>query len=126
MTNQPGAGNAPNLEQLVQLGIRTARQGNKQGAKVIFERVLEQNQDEERAWIWLAWAADNEVDRRRYLETAIKINPRSKARQLLADMENKQSTGESRTLVRGLVILGILTALTILVIITALILSRPG
>lgn len=126
MSNQPSAGNAPNLEQLVQLGIRTARQGNKQGARVIFERVLEQNQDEERAWIWLAWAADNEVDRKRYLETAIRINPRSKARQLLADMENKQSSGESRTLVRGLVILGILIALTVLVIITALILSRPG
>lgn len=127
MSNRPRESSGPNLEQLLQMGIRAAREeNNKEGARVFFERVLEQNPDEERAWIWMAWAADNDVDRRRYLETAIRINPNSKARQMLTDMESMKSSGENRTLVRGLVILGILGALVIVVIIVALILVRPG
>lgn len=127
MSNRPRDPNSPNLEQLLQMGIRTARQEkSKEGARVFFERVLEQNPDEERAWIWLAWTSDNDIDRRRYLETALRINPRSKARQLLADMENQKSSGENQTLVRGMIILGILLALVIVVVIVALILARPG
>jgi hypothetical protein len=127
MSNRPRESSSPNLEQLLQMGIRAAREeNNKEGARVFFERVLEQNPEEERAWIWMAWAAETDVDRRRYLETAIRINPRSKARQMLTDMESMKSSGENRTLVRGLSILGILIALVILVIIVAIILSRPG
>ncbi len=127
MSNRPRESSSPNLEQLLQMGIRAAREeNNKEGARVFFERVLEQNPEEERAWIWMAWASDNDVDRRRYLETAIRINPNSKARQLLTDMESMKNSGENRTLVRGLVILGIIGALVILVLIVALILSRVG
>jgi hypothetical protein len=127
MSNRPRESGSPNLEQLLQMGIRTAREeNNKEGARLLFERVLEQNPDEERAWIWMAWAADNDVDRRRYLETAVRINPNSKARKMLTDMESMKSSGENRTLVRGLIILGIIGALVIVVMIVALILARLG
>jgi hypothetical protein len=127
MSNRPGEQSSPNLEQLLRMGITAAKAGNIENARVFFQRVLESNQNEERAWIWLAWTADNDVDRRRYLETALTLNPNSrKIKQYLADMENQKSSGENRTLIRGMIILGILVGLTILVIIVALILSRPG
>ncbi len=126
MTNRPSDSAAPNLEQLMQMGIRTAREGNKQNARMIFERVLEQNPEDERAWIWMAWAADNDVDRRRYLETALRINPNSRARKLLADMENAKYTGESRTLARGVSILLILIGLILVVLFAVFILVRSG
>jgi len=126
MTNRPSDSAAPNLEQLMQMGIRTARAGNKQNARMIFERVLEQNPEDERAWIWMAWAADNDVDRRRYLETALRINPNGRARKLLADMESAKYTGESRTLVRGVSILLILIRLILVVLFAVFILVRSG
>ena len=45
----------------------------------------------------MAWAAENDVDRRRYLETVLKINPRNeKAKQYLAELEHQKVTGESQ------------------------------
>ena len=32
--------NSPNLEQLMQLGIQSARQGHKENARVIFQQIL--------------------------------------------------------------------------------------
>ena len=118
MSHSSGESSSPNLEQLLQLGIRTARQGNKQSARAIFQQVLDANKNEERAWIWMAWAAENDVDRRRYLETVLKLNPRNeKAKQYLAELENQKVTGEGQTLIRGLLILGILIALVIVALV---------
>ncbi len=122
-----GDANSPNLEQLLQLGIRAAREGNKQNARVIFQQVLDSDKGNERAWLWMASVAENDIDRRRFLETVLRINPRNeKAKQYLASMENRKATSENRTLVRGLIIMGILVILVIGVIIAAVILSRPS
>jgi hypothetical protein len=127
MSHSSGGSSSPNLEQLLQLGIRTAREGNKQSARVIFQQVLDANKNEERAWIWMAWAADNDVDRRRYLETVLKINPRNeKAKQYLAEMEDQKVAGEGQTLIRGMLILGILVAIVIVALIAAVFLMHPG
>src|SRR5450631_3661438 len=73
---QPDTNNdTMNLEQLVRLGIQTARAGNRASARLMFERVLAVNNNEERAWFWLASLADNDDDKRRYLQTVLKLNP---------------------------------------------------
>ena len=54
-------GASTNLEELIQRGIRTAREGNPQGARRMFEAVLAVNKREERAWLWLASLADTKV-----------------------------------------------------------------
>ncbi len=122
-----GESNSPNLDQLLQLGIRTAREGNRQSARMIFQQVLEADQNNERAWLWLASVADNSVDRRRFLETVLRLNPNNeRARQYLTSMETNRASNESQTLSRGLLILGILVVIVIVVIILALILSHAG
>ena len=46
-----------NREELLQLGIQTARAGNKQSARVIFQQVLNGDPRNERALLWMAATA---------------------------------------------------------------------
>lgn len=118
----------PNLEQLLQMGIRTAREGNRQGAKMMFERVLATNSTDERAWLWLASLAKDEEDTegaKRYLETVLKINPYNEvAQKALASMEGTRARGESRTLRFGLAVVGTLVILVILAVLIVIALSH--
>ena len=118
----------PNLEQLLQMGIRTAREGNRQGAKLMFERVLATNSTDERAWLWLASIAKDEQDTegaKRYLETVLKINPSNTvAQNALAAMEGTRASNESRTLRFGLAIVAVLVVLVILAVLFIIQLAR--
>ena len=118
----------PNLEQLLQMGIRTAREGNRQGAKLMFERVLATNSTDERAWLWLASIAKDEEDTegaKRYLETVLKINPNNEtARKALAAMEGTRARGESRTLRFGLAVVAALVILVIFAVVIVIALSH--
>ncbi len=118
----------PNLEQLLQMGIRTAREGNRQGAKMMFERVLATNSTDERAWLWLASLAKDEEDTegaKRYLETVLKINQNNEvAQKALAAMEGTRARGESRTLRFGLAVVGTLVILIILAVLIVIALSH--
>ena len=118
----------PNLEQLLQMGIRTAREGNRQGAKLMFERVLATNSTDERAWLWLASIAKDEEDTegaKRYLETVLKINPNNTvAQNALAAMEGTRASNEGRTLRFGLAIVAVLVVLVILAVLFIMQLAR--
>jgi Tfp pilus assembly protein PilF len=113
----------PNLEQLLQLGIQTARNGNKQNARMIFQQVLDADKLNERAWIWMAAVAETPVDRARYLKTVLQINPNNPtALRELRQMEHKRDTSNSQVLVYGgiaLAIILLLVAVAIVIIIAA-------
>lgn len=109
--------NIPNLEQLMQLGIQTARQGNKESARVIFQQVLDSDSYNERAWLWMAAVAETPVDRVRYLNTVLRINPQNRtAQRELNRMKKGQESSTSQVLVYG----GIGLAIIILLIAVAL------
>lgn len=94
--------NIPNLEQLMQLGIQTARQGNKQNARMIFQQVLDHDKQNERAWLWMASVAELPVDRLRYLKTVLQINPNNQvALRQINQMERKQESHNSRVMFYG-------------------------
>ena len=109
--------NIPNLEQLMQLGIQTARQGNKENARVIFQQVLDSDSHNERAWLWMAEVAETPVDRVRYLNTVLRINPQNRtAQRELNRLKKGQESSTSQVLVYG----GIGLAIIILLIAVAL------
>jgi len=109
--------NIPNLEQLMQLGIQTARQGNKESARVIFQQVLDSDSYNERAGLWMAAVAETPVDRVRYLNTVLRINPQNRtAQRELNRMKKGQESSTSQVLVYG----GIGLAIIILLIAVAL------
>ncbi len=94
--------NTPNLEQLMQLGIQTARQGNKQSARVIFQQVLDSDSLNERAWLWMAAVAETPEERMRYLNTVLRINPNNTtAQRELNRLRKGQESSTSQVLVYG-------------------------
>jgi hypothetical protein len=110
--------NIPNLEQLMQLGIQSARQGNKQNARVIFQQVLDADKQNERAWLWMAAVAETPTDRARYLNTVLRINPNNQAAlRELKQMKKKRQSNTSQVLLYGsigLLLILILIALAII------------
>src|SRR5258708_36701575 len=64
-----------NLEDMMRLGVNSAKAGNKENARVIFQQVLSVDKRHVSAWLWLASLANDDIDRRRYLETVLKLSP---------------------------------------------------
>lgn len=114
MTNVTDMGdeNAPNLEQLLQIAETTLRQGNKDGARVLIQQVLDQDKRNDRAWVLFAAATDDPTDRRRYLRTALHVNPNNQAAQrALAKMKKARTRSENQALYYGMI--GLVAALLI-------------
>lgn len=105
----------PNLENLLQMGITAAKQGNKDGARVLLRQVIEGDKKNDRAWLWMASVAENTEKRKQYLETALRINPHNDAaKKQLTKLEKKRSRGEQRTLQVGLVVLLLVMVVSLL------------
>ncbi len=106
----PGSSKStPNLEDLMRLGVRTAKAGNKEGARVIFQQVLDTDKRNERAWLWMASVADNDIDRRRYLETVLMLDPQNRiASKQLAAMDKAIRGTEGASLRLGVMIVTVL------------------
>lgn len=110
------------VDQLLQMGIDTAKQGNKEGARVLLRQVIQRDQRNDRAWMWLAYVEADPVQRRRYLENAVRINPSNKAAQKAL---NKLKTSKTRSqrqimLLGGAVLAGLIliSALACLVVLS--------
>ncbi len=113
---------SPNLEQLMQLGIQTARQGNKENARVIFQQILDADKQNERAWLWMSAVAETPADRVRYLNTVLRINPNnSSALKELSQMRRKRESSNSQAFVYGGI--GLAIAVVIIIVAIALVLA---
>jgi hypothetical protein len=69
------------LKQLLRDGITAARAGEKERARILLLRVIEQNERSEPAWLWLSGVVDETEERRICLENVLTINPKNAAAQ---------------------------------------------
>lgn len=108
--------NEINLENLMQLGINAARNGNKEAAKGIFNQVLNADRRNERAWLWLAAVEEDQTQRRRILQTVLSINPNNqKAQELLNAMDRAIELSERASMRFGiLLIIGLVIVLIVI------------
>ncbi|MEL6148298.1 MAG: hypothetical protein AAFV33_20585 [Chloroflexota bacterium] len=91
---------SPNREELMKMAVRSAKQGNKDGARVMFRQVLEQDAKNERAIMWLAKLSNSPTERKTWLERALAVNPdNDTASEALAKMEHNREERENRTLI---------------------------
>lgn len=112
----------PNLEKLLQMGITAAKQGNRDGARMLLRQVLDDDKKNDRAWLWMAYVAEDGLKRRQYLETALKINPYNKAaRKALRKITARKSLREQRTLIVGMVFLLLILVVSAFICLVALI-----
>ena len=120
------AGPQPNREELLQMGIRAAKDGNSDGARIFFEQVLNQDKQNERAMMWMAKiASDNKAERKKWLEKTLEVNPDNlQARDALKKMAYVRSATENRTLLTFGMVIGVLIVLALVVVIGMVVLNR--
>lgn len=112
----------PNLENLLQMGITAAKEGNNEGARMLLKQVLDADKKNDRAWVWMAYITTDSVKRRQYLQTALKINPgNTAAKKALSKINKKRSSTEERTIIiAGVFTLGLLSLVVVLVVVALL------
>ncbi len=111
----------PTLEDLMQMGIQAARQGNRPSARLFFQQVLDADKQNERAWLWMASVAETQEERIRFLKTVLRLNPaHSAARDELERMRRRRETGNTLVLKYGF--MGLAVFLVLFAIVIALLL----
>lgn len=109
------------VDQLLRMGIENARQGNRDGARVMLRQVLDQDKRNDVALMWLAYIEEDPVQRQRFLESAVKANPgNKKAQAALEKITTRHERSANQTMrygiiaVGGMVIFAILACLLVL------------
>ena len=78
------------IKQLLREGIDAVRDGDKATARDRFEQVTELDENNERAWFYLAQVVDTDDEKRTCLKNVLVINPNNeKARQQMDKLESK-------------------------------------
>jgi Tfp pilus assembly protein PilF len=123
-SNMNGEAQTPNREELLQLAINAARAGNVRPARLMFEQVLKQDQNNERAMMWMAKIAESKAERREWLMRVLNVNPNNDAaRDALKKMAYRRSAKDNRVLLTFGVLAGVLIVLAIVVVLALA--SRP-
>ena len=110
--------NQPDREELLDMAITAAKQGQKQGARVMLRQVLNQDKRNERAMMWLARLATNEKERNQWHSRVLMVNPdNDTARDALEKMDYQNQAESNRLLIVLGVVVGVMIILVIAVII---------
>ena len=65
----------PDTSDLLQQGIAYAKEGRRQEAREILLQVVELDDQNESAWLWLSGVVDSDDDRAVALENVLALNP---------------------------------------------------
>jgi Flp pilus assembly protein TadD len=65
----------PDTTELLQQGIALARAGRREEARTILLQVVEQDERNESAWLWLSGLVDTDDDKAIALENVLTLNP---------------------------------------------------
>src|SRR5690349_14541710 len=90
------------MDELLQQGIAAARAGRREEARGLLMRVVEADERNERAWLWLAGVVDDPGDIRTCLENVLDLNPDNvKAQQGLAWVDQRYGPPTTEHAVSG-------------------------
>ncbi len=79
------------MQELLKQGIEAAREGRKDDARQIFEQIIEEDDKNERAWMWLVSVMDNDDERRVALSNVLMINPNNaRAQELMSKLDARR------------------------------------
>ncbi len=74
------------MASLLQQGIAAFKNGDTDSARRLFEQVLQADDENDRAWVWLSRVAHSPAEQKKLLERALRINPNNAdARAALAE-----------------------------------------
>ncbi len=83
------------IKQLLRQGVTAAKAGDKEKARKLFEKVIEQDKNNEKAWLYMARVVESEEQQRVCLGNVLYLNPdNEKARRLLSRLETGKKGGK--------------------------------
>ena len=83
------------IQQLMRDAIEAAREGRKSEAKTLFQQVVDQDDKNEKAWMWLASVVETDEERRVCLSNVLFINPgNERAQTAMAKLDAKAKSSE--------------------------------
>jgi Tol biopolymer transport system component len=84
------------IQNQLKAGIAAAKAGNKALARQLLEQVLEKDENNETAWMWMAMVVDTPRDKRVCLEQVLEINPNNqRAREALERLQPGSATAKA-------------------------------
>lgn len=108
-------------EELLQMAIRAAKDGQKEGARMMLRQVYNRDKRNETAIMWLAKTATSKKERRDWLTKALELNPTNEtAKKALDKMSYQEAANQNKTLILfgGIAALMIITVIVIFIIIS--------
>jgi hypothetical protein len=88
-------------DDLLQQGIAALKAGHKAEARNLLTQVVEQDQHNEMAWLWLSGAVEADDDKRTCLENVLAINPNNTAAKRGLAMIQQQQVGQAPQPAKG-------------------------
>ncbi|MBI5667724.1 MAG: hypothetical protein HZC41_06920 [Chloroflexi bacterium] len=108
----------PNREELLQMGIRAAKAGNTDAARITFQQILSQDKRNERAMMWMAKIASTKAERKKWLNRVLSVNPDNEtARKQLYRMNHSEAAKQNRVLLIFGVVSGVMIVLGIVIVV---------
>lgn len=93
--------NEPNREELFHMAVAAARNNQKQGARVMFRKILSEDKRNLRALMWMAKLSTSNKERHMWLERVLDLDPDNKtALEAMSQMEYKSAATRNRMLMR--------------------------
>lgn len=108
-------------EELLQLAIKAAKDGQKEGAKMMFRQIHSRDKRNETAIMWLAKLAASEKERISWLTKALELNPTNEAaKKALDKMNYRDQANQNKTLILfgGIAALMIITVIVVVIVIS--------
>jgi hypothetical protein len=88
------------IEARLKQGITALKAGQREKAQELLMTVVEQDEDNEQAWLWLSGAVDSDEDKRVCLENVLVLNPENLVAKRGLDKLDKQSSPHQQTIRR--------------------------
>lgn len=92
---------ADDIQNQLRQAIAAARSGDRATAMRLLQRVIEQDNRNETAWMWMASIATSTADKRRYLQRVLSINPANQTARTALERLGGSASGASSANVDG-------------------------
>ena len=114
----------PDLEGMLDMAINTAQEGNRDSARVMLRRVLNEDRFNDRAMLWLAKLAQTREERKEWLRRVLIIDPNNTvAQDGLKQMAQVVEVSQDRSVVIFGIIAGVVVFLGIVVVVVIVLLN---
>jgi hypothetical protein len=86
----------PDTTELLQKGIALAKAGHREEARNILLQVVEQDERNESAWLWISGVVDTDDDKAIALENVLTLNPNNEWARRGLQLMGRPLPGESK------------------------------